>query len=374
MQIEAVELRRIQIPFRRAFGHAAHERTGSDAILVAVVDDAGTVGWGEILPRPYVTAETIDGVLEDTAPVVAGRLLGHAFERRDDVVAWLVEAADVAGRALATACGFDLALLDCAGRRLGFSAADVLGGVRGPSLPAGVIIGFEIATEQIARYCATLRLAGRRHIKLKVGRDDDDERLRAVARVFKDTPIRLDANAAWTAQQTIARLRGWAELSIASIEQPVPADDVEGLRAIREQTDVAVMADESVCTLGDAERLVAEGAADIFNVRLGKNGGLVASQRLVQRAAQLGIAVHLGTMVGETGVLSRASEVFGRCVPGFDCLDGKGQNAFLLEQDILEPHDDSSDPDHDPPGLGVRISDARVQAHQVGEPRRFSRA
>ena len=58
---------------------------------------------------------------------------------------------------------------------------------------------------------------------------------------------------------------------------------------------------------------------------------------LRMRGRSTGIEVSLGTMVGETGVLSRASEVFGRCVPGFDCLDGKGQNRHLLAEDVLVP-------------------------------------
>lgn len=87
-------------------------------------------------------------------------------------------------------------------------------------------------------------------------------------------------------------------------------------------------------------------------------------------------------MVGETGVLSRASEVFGRCEPGFVCLDGKGQNAFLLEVDILgesSHHRAPRDglwvgPDDGPepsPGLGVLLDEQRLEAHRVGDVLRF---
>jgi L-Ala-D/L-Glu epimerase len=372
MQVERVELRRIQIPFRRAFGHAAHERHGSDAVLVSLHDERGTTGWGEILPRAYVTGETIDEVLDETAPALGSALLGSSFSSFEAVGEWLEGAAS--GRKLATLCGFDLALVDLAGQRMGRSGADLLGGVSREALPGGVIVGFEIATETLARYCATLRLGGKRHVKIKVGRDDDHERLRAVARVFKDMPLRLDANAAWTVEETIERLRSWEDVSIASIEQPVAADDHAGMRRVREETGVAVMADESVCTLSDAEQLIASRAADIFNIRLGKNGGLLASRRLVQRARAAGIGVHLGTMVGETGVLSTASALFGRCVDGFACLDGKGQNAFLLERDILEPDlpdETGRDGGHDLFGLGLRVSASAVREVQVGETRRL---
>lgn len=370
MRVEAVELRHVRIPLRRAFGHALHERDHADAVLVSMRDDAGNVGWGEVQPRPYVTGETIEMVLDGLAAPLATRLVGRELASIDDTVHWIEAASPHMGRHLATLCGFDLALLDLAGQRFGVPAATVLGGPTRDALPPGVIIGFEHETRDLARYCATLRLSGKRHVKVKVGRDDDIERLQAVARVWKGVPLRLDANAAWSSDQAIQRLLDiQAVVPVASIEQPVAAEDLAGMRRIREATGVAVMADEAVCSLADAQKLVDARAADIFNIRLGKNGGLLAARRLVAFARQAGLDVHLGTMVGETGVLSAAAEIFGRCIDGFECLDGKGQNAFLLEVDILE---DRSDHSAAAPGLGIRVSTERVEAHQVGPHRRFT--
>lgn len=373
MRVEIVELRRVQIPLRRAFKHALHERTRTDAVFVTLYDEAGNAGWGEIQPRPYVTGETIESVLDESGPRLAGELLGREFHSVQEVHTWLGDAPGCVGRRFATLCGFDLALMDLFGHHTGTSVAQMLGGITKPELPAGVIVGFEHKTDKIARYCATVRLSGKRHIKVKVGLDDDLERLRQVAKVFKNTGIRLDANAAWTPDEAIAKLRKWVpEIDIASIEQPVAADDYAGLRKIREETGVKVMADESVCTLADATRLIEQEACDIFNVRLGKNGGLWTARRLVEIAAGAGIEVHLGTMVGESGVLSRASELFGRCVPGFACLDGKGQNTFLLEVDILEEPSEACDRPELEPGLGLRVSQERLKNFQVGELRRFT--
>ncbi|HET6583472.1 MAG TPA: enolase C-terminal domain-like protein, partial [Nannocystaceae bacterium] len=268
------------------------------------------------------------------------------------------------GDALATFGGFELALLDAAGQRFGFALADVLGGLRGPELPAGVIIGFEIPTDQLPRHCAALRFGKRRHIKVKVGLPDDEARMAIVAGVFGDLPIRIDANAAWPAEVAVQRLRALARFPIASVEQPVGKDDLAGLRRIRRETGMKVMADESVCTLADARALAEGQAADVFNIRLGKHGGVLAAARICELAREVGIEVSLGTMVGETGVLSRASEVFGRCVPGFDCLDGKGQNRHLLAEDVLAP----DPPRDDAPGLGVRVDIDRVHALSSREP------
>lgn len=359
MKVESFELLHVQIPMKRAFKHALSERTVADSILVRLADDVGNVGWGEIKPRPYVTGESLRSVLEVAGPELGSALQGESFDDADAVADWLREAATRGARNLATLCGFDLALIDLAGQTLGFEAASLLGGQTQPELPPGVIIGFEIPTDNLGRYCATLRLAGRKHIKVKVGLDDDRERLEIITDVFKDLPLRIDANAAWAGDEAIERLR---ELSVAapieSVEQPVPAADLDSLRKIRQATGLKVMADESVCTIEDAQRLIAEDAVDIFNVRLGKNGGLIASLALCDRAREAEIGLHLGTMVAETGLLSRASEVFGRCVQGFACLDGKGQSSFLLEVDILREGSET----RSPLGLGVQVDPERVES------------
>jgi muconate cycloisomerase len=374
VRIESITVRQLQIPFRRAFRHAAHERNASDTIVVEIRDDAGRVGWGEIVPRPYVTGETVDEVVVRRAPTLARLLLNECWEdssATEQMRIWLaVQAENDVG--LATLCGFDLALHDIVGQATATPVAQMLGGVRRDGLPAGAIVGFEIKTEKLAHYCASLRLAGRRHIKVKVGQEDDAERLALVGKVFKNLPLRIDANAAWSAEESIEKLREFAEIvPIASIEQPVAADDLDGLRMVRERTGIKVMADESVCSLADAERLLRAEAVDVLNVRLGKNGGLAASVRLVQWARQHAIEVNLGTMVGETGILSRAGEIFGRCEPGFACLDGRGQNRFLLEVDIL---DESSDHlgSFERPGLGIAVSEDRLASLQVNEPRTFT--
>lgn len=376
MRIESARLHRVQIPFRGSFGHALSERSRSDAVFVELRDEQGTVGWGEVLPRQYVTGETIEGVLQSGGPAMAARLFGAELTDRGAVEAWLRATLPEIGRELATFGGFEIALLDLAGRRMGFSLADVLGGEPGPSLPAGVVIGFEVKTDQLKKHCIGLRWKGHTHVKVKVGLPDDQERLRTITKVFgADVPLRLDANASWTAQATAEILGSLRELQIPlhSIEQPVPAEDLAGMAWLRNHADVPVMADEAVCSLVDAERIVQENAADIFNIRVGKHGGVLATRAIVDCAREASIAVHLGTLVGESGVLSRVAEVFGRCVPGFACLDGKGQNRFLLEEDVLRPPSaDDSNPaistELGAPGLGVDVDPEVVHRLSVGEP------
>jgi len=207
VRLESIELRFVRIPFKRPFGHALKQRTLAETIIVVARSAAGTVGLGEIVPRPYLTGETVEDVRARTAPARARRCRGLSFSSQGEVVGWLREELDGAGRDLATLGGFELALLDLSGKELGFSAGDVLGGAPGPALPPGVVIGFEVETPALKKHCALLRMSGKTHVKVKVGRPDDVERLTIIAATLgPQLPLRLDANGAWPVDVAIERL------------------------------------------------------------------------------------------------------------------------------------------------------------------------
>jgi len=325
VRIESIELHHVRIPFKRAFRHATKERNHSDAILVALRSGDGLIGYGEILPRPYLTGETIETVHDHHGPELARRWVGSSLESRERLLEFARTELDLATAHLGTFSGFELALMDLGGRSFGSPVVELLGRSAGASLPAGVVVGFEVATDELERYCATLRMAGRRHVKLKVGLPDDHQRAEIVLRILRpEGGLRIDVNGIWSVEEALTNLDGLADLELASVEQPVRKEDFAGLRRVREVTGLPVMADESLCSLADARRLLEEDAVDIFNIRLGKCGGFLGSLRLSDLAAEHGLSCHLGTLVGETGILSRASEIFGSCVEGFACLEGKG--------------------------------------------------
>jgi len=351
MRIADVTVYRICIPFRRPFGHAVYWRDKTETIIVRISCDAGLNGWGEVLPRWYLGGGTIANVISRELPGLVESWRGRTFENGDQVVAALREEQHRGFCSLATRAGWELALLDLAGKTFGFAAGDVLGRRIGPELEAGAVIGFDVPMEELEKYCLWLRLAGRRHIKMKVGRGDDLRRLEIVNAVLGPTvPIRLDANGAWSEDEAISQVRRLRHCNVCSIEQPVSARDLDAMRKVREKTGMAVVVDESLCSLEDACSIVKARAADVFNIRIAKCGGFLASLDLVSLAKDSGLSCQLGTLVGETGILSRASEIFGERVEGFHFLEGKRQNRQLLVQDIVE------DPGAHGKGLGISVA------------------
>jgi muconate cycloisomerase len=363
--IDSVTAHQVRIPFKAAFGHALKTRRHSDAVIVVVHSAAGEVGVGEVLPREYLTGETITSVVTEHLPAMMRRWIGKSFRSRKEVTAALREEADAQGCALATLAGWEIAVLDIAGKSFGFRVGDLLGSDPEHELERGVVIDFEVPSDSLERYCVLLRLAGIRHIKVKVGLTDDLRRLEIVTGVFgADLPIRIDANGAWTEQEAISKLAEMRRFTLASIEQPVAAGDVCGMFRVRMATGIPVVADESLCSADDAARLIGANAADVFNIRVGKCGGLLASLRLVELARDAGLRCQLGTLVGETGILSRASEMFGSRLREFEFLDGKGQNRRLLTQDIVETNLTDQ-------GLGISLIPERLKSFTISPPTTF---
>ena len=356
MRIADVTVYRVSIPFRRPFGHALYWRDKTETVILCVSCGAGLKGWGEVLPRWYLGGGTIDLVLSRELPELMESWCGRTFENGDEVVAALRTEHYRRSCSLATLAGWELAVLDLAGKAFSFAAGDVLGRTIGPELEAGVVIGFDVDTEKLERHCLLLRLAGKRHVKIKVGRDDDLHRLEIVNAVLGPAvPIRIDANCAWSQDEAISQLRRMRQWNVCSVEQPVAAHDLNGMRNVREKTGMAVVADESLCTVADGRSIIQARAADVFNIRLAKCGGFLASLELVKLAKDSGLSCQLGTLVGETGILSRAAETFGERIEGFTFLEGKRQNRRLLVEDIVE--DTGA---HGKYGLGIMIAEERL--------------
>lgn len=303
----------VRIPFRFSFKHALAERRRADSVLLRVGLDNGAAGWGEAVPRAYLTGESVDSVLADLREWAAA---ARALDLPDGVSPLsalfpLYETADAARKTAAYAA-LELAVLDAVGTASGRPAREMLGlPARAVKLTAPLGGGGVKSVRWLAR---VFKLLGFTDYKLKVGlRDNDAARLRAVREVIADRArfdLRIDANAAWDAALAGVRLREFAQFGVSSCEQPVAR--AEDFPEVAARAGCPLMADESLCTRADARRLLAlgggraAGAAALWNLRLAKNGGFNGLFALRDLARDNGVAVHLGALVGETSLLTAA--------------------------------------------------------------------
>ena len=160
------------------------------------------------------------------------------------------------------------------------------------------------------------------------------ERVGAVRDVVgKDVDIRVDANGAWSGHEAVSALNQLRAFDITAVEQPVAASDLVGMRRVRQETGLSVIADESLVTLDDARNLIREQACDVFNVRVSKCGGLLWSLRIAELGLEAGVKVQVGAQVGETSLLSAADQHLAAHLPEVEYVEGSF-GTHLLSEDI----------------------------------------
>ena len=166
--------------------------------------------------------------------------------------------------------------------------------------------------EELAAKAVTHAAAGFRCLKVKLDAGMDVlASMRAVrAAAGPDVVLRIDANQAFDAGTAIQIIRDLedAGLEIELAEQPVPAGDWAALAQVSAAVDTPVMADESLWTLADLDRLLEHNAAPLVNIKLAKAGGLRHGRRLLERARAEGLGVVIGCMLeSPVGIAAAAS-------------------------------------------------------------------
>ena len=371
MKLVAATLYALRIPFVESFSHSATERRWSDSVVVRVRDEAGIEGFGEGTPRPYVTGEIVETMLDHLTcelwPRVADREVPPACNL-EALAAFLPETS-LAGAIAphASRAALELAVLDCALRRAGRPLATLLPPRRSRVTYSGVITAGPIA--RAVQHARQMRAIGLHDVKVKVGFDDDVARVTAVREALgHDASLRLDANGAWSFERAVHVLNAVAPLGIAAVEQPLPRGPVEDLARLRQAIPVPIMADESLVTPADAEALIAGEAVDFFNVRISKCGGLARSLAIAERAAKAGVGVQVGSQVGETAILSAAGRHLAAALPTVAFVEGSFGTLLLAEDVSVESVRFGHRGEASlltGPGLGIRVVEERLRRRTV---------
>jgi len=345
MRIVELTAYHVRIPLKRVIRHASHVRTATDNVVVRCVLSDKSVGFGEGLPRDYVTGETIDSAMDLLnqsdlpAQFESCRDFAEAVRLAERLRLNPVSDDDRQCQGNAARCAVELAVLDAFGRSFGEPMSHITK-MLAPELYqprervrySGVIASAKGIKLRVA--ALAMRVYGFHQIKLKVGIPgyNDRRRLKAL-RVLcgSKMDLRVDANEAWTPDEAAERIRELEPFRITSVEQPVAHEHVASLAAIRKQIQTPVSLDESLCSRVDAEAAVEKSACDIFNLRLSKCGGFIPTLRLAQLAKRRNLGIQLGCQVGETAILSGAGRHFAGSVADLKYVEGSYDHHLVRE-------------------------------------------
>lgn len=385
MTISSLKLFRVAVPLKKVVRHASFERSVSENLVARVTLDDGTIGYGEGVPRPYVTGETIDSAFATLEAHDWARLVGRPADYRQlvDRLANLEipeTQADPRGMAgNAARCALELAVLDAYSRRFGESlgrAVDLanLEGLNRFSRPRSVRYSAAITAESAKGEAVSawkIWIYGFSQVKVKVGAEgqDDSRRLARLRSILgRRIDLRLDANEAWPAAELLDRVEPLRRFEPSALEQPVPHAEVDALSELRPKTGIPIMLDESLCGYPDAQAAVNRRTADFLNVRLSKCGGILPSLRIIALAQRAGLGVQLGCHPGETSLLSAAGRHVASRVAGLRYVEGSYDRhilaANLTKRDLTFGYGGRARPlKH--PGLGVDVCPDALEAMTV---------
>jgi L-alanine-DL-glutamate epimerase-like enolase superfamily enzyme len=293
MIITDMTLQCVHTPLRTPFVTALRRVEAVEEIVVTLHTDRGIYGLGAASATRAVTGEDLGTIEACLLHTIRPLLINQPFD-----LSALLEAlhgcCDKNGSARAAA---DMALHDLAAKEADMPLYAYLGGKHSPFKTAVTIslnrpsVMAADAENAIAR--------GLDILKLKVGGGDgmDFERIAAVRSVVPDAELLIDANQGWAVKEALGIIESVKKLGIALIEQPVPASDIKGLKALTLRSPIPILADESVFTLEDAEEVIAAKAADMVNIKLMKCGGIAKAVEIINYCSEQGIPCMMGSML-----------------------------------------------------------------------------
>jgi len=381
MRILSVHARVEQLPLTRPYAIAYKSLDAVRNVIVEIAAEGGLVGLGAASPAPYVTGETDEACAAALASEATAWLVGQDVRELPRL------ARELSARlpdTPAARAALDIALHDLLAQKLRVPLVDMLGRAHA-ALPTSITIGIKGVDETLAEAREYLD-RGFRQLKVKLGRavEEDIERVVRLREMVGPAPaeiaavrvggaavgtsaragaggmdagvgIRVDANQGWSRDDLARFLRETAACGVELIEQPLPAADVAGLRAVPEPDRARLCADEALRTPAEAWALAQPPrACGLFNLKLMKCGGVAPALRIAAVADLAGIGLMWGCM--DESVISIAAALHAALAcPATRYLDLDGSldlardvaaGGFVIEGGVMRTVDR--------PGLGLR--------------------
>lgn len=354
MKITRLDLGTLRVPLRAPFKTAVRTVDAVETVVVRIRTDTGHTGFGEAPATAAITGETCGSIIAAISGVIAPRLIGG---RIDDFNLLLQRVHGALAHNSSAKAAVEIALFDLFAQRHDAPLYRLLGG-GAPMLSTDITISAGDVDTMVAAALAAVD-RGYDALKIKLGLDPqhDLDRVRALHDAIDGrAQLRLDANQGWSPKQAVRTMQRLEAAGIQPelLEQPVPADDLDGLAFVTARVATPVMADESVFGPRALIELIRLRAADIVNIKLMKCGGLSDAMRMADLAAMHGMPCMIGCMLESRISVTAAAHLAvarAQAIPYVD-LDGPA----LCAENPLEGGAHFDGPRialPDAPGLGI---------------------
>jgi L-alanine-DL-glutamate epimerase-like enolase superfamily enzyme len=325
-----ISLHPFTLRLRESFRISYETRSQQEVLVVQLSDKDGLgnplMGWGQSTENNYYGASisNMKAALSALRETIEAYLLADevrpAGEQGTPEHLWQTVQPSLKDSPFAL-CALDMAAHDLYGKKLGQPLYQLweLDPAQAP------ISNYTIGIDRIEVMVRKLRDTRWPIYKIKLGTSEDLGIIREL-RKHTDAVFRVDANCAWGPEETIRNARELQKLGVEFIEQPLPADNLAGMKEVMQHSVLPLMADESCISEADVAKCA--GLFHGVNIKLTKCGGITPARRMITEARQRGLKVMVGCMTESTVGISAIAHL----APMLDYVDMDG--ALLLAEDI----------------------------------------
>lgn len=377
MKVARVEAIPVSYPEPNDFGASRY------LCLVRITSTDGVVGWGEAITQfPEATLAT-KAIVDGMADLVVGQdptRVGAIWRALKEHAWWYGHGGGIASYAIA---GIDIALWDLAGKVLGASVLDLLGGPVCERLPAIASChahreSITDMAEEAAGWLSTglrgvkVGFGKRGHARLGYEHDRDVAYVRALRGTLgADARIMIDIGNAirWDVATAVRRTRAFEEYGVEWIEEPLGGWDPEGYATLRAKTEMLIAYGEREWTAEGFERILATGTVDVVGVDPARAEGITGFRRVAERVEsrrrQINAHAWSSAICTAASVAASFSTPAAKLVE-FKPLDNPMQHELVTvpirhEQGWVLP------PTH-APGLGIEVREDVVARYRMDPP------
>lgn len=338
--------------------------TGRPAVLIRITASDGTVGWGESVPVPRWSYETLEGAVTTIerylTPVLVGR---NVFDLKGIHEAMNREIANsFSTGAPITKSGIDIALHDLIGKVTGRNIAELWGRAPGKELVLSWTLNPR-TLDELEPLIEKGRERGFENFNVKVAPDTkfDLEMCRKLKAMVPDGFLWADANGGYdlaTALEVAPRL---ADAGVAVLEQPLPSNRLTGYQELKRQGALPIILDEGVVSPTDLLEFIKLGCCDGAALKPARCGGLVSAAQQVEILENQGL-LFLGSGLTDPDVSLAASLIlygaYGLKYPA--ALNGpQFLGASVLKNPFVPQGGKVAIPQG--PGLGIEIDEEKLR-------------
>jgi L-alanine-DL-glutamate epimerase-like enolase superfamily enzyme len=346
------------------FEGPAGQPTGRPAVVVKITADDGTVGWGQSVPIPKWSYETLETVHSTLTRYLAPELIAHDPFDIEGIHAALnrvIAPSFSTGQPICKA-GVDLALFDLTGKLLEKSAAQRWERKGRDRLTLSWTLNPR-TLDEVEPLIALGRARGYRHFNVKVAPDPkfDLELCRIVKRLAPNVFLWADANGGYDEETALAVAPKLADIGVPVLEQPLPSNRLTGYRRLKKQGALPVIMDEGVVSSVELEEFIKLELLDGVAMKPARCGGITEARKQIEMVQRAGL-MFLGSGLTDPDLSLAASLVlygaydlkYPAALNGPQFLSGSiFKNPFTVKDGELAVPTG--------PGLGVEVDEAKLR-------------